>query len=393
MTPPGNPPPAPFEFATASRIVFGPGRLAEIGPLARELGRRALVVTGSHPERAAPLQQLLKSAGVTSETFPVIGEPSTLAVATGLARAKLRGCDLIIGFGGGSAIDAAKAIAGLLTNDRDLFDFLEVVGRGQPMHRPAAPWIAIPTTAGAGAEVTRNAVITSREHKVKASLRSPHLLARIALVDPSLTLDLPPHVTLATGLDALTQLIEPFLSLRANPVVDALCLDGIRRVTRALQTATTHGHDLPARTDMALAALLGGIALTNAGLGAVHGLAAPIGGAHPAPHGAICAALLPHTLALNLQALRQRNPESPILPRFVTLARELTGRPDASADDAPAWLAAWTRSLATPTLAALGVPKAAFPDLAQQALAASSMKANPIALTHQELVALLEAAS
>ena len=392
MTAPGDPLPS-FEFATATRIVFGPGRLQELGPLARDLGRRALIVTGSHPERAQPLRDLLSEAGVSSETFPIHREPTTLDIATGLARAKLTGCNLVVGFGGGSAIDAAKAVAGLLTNDRDLFDSLEVVGRGQPLTRPAAPWIAIPTTAGAGAEVTRNAVLTSREHKVKASLRSPLLLARVALVDPRLTLDLPPAVTLTTGLDALTQLIEPFVGLRANPLVDALCLDGIRRIRQALATAVTDGRNLAARTEMALAALYGGIALANAGLGVVHGLAAPIGGSHPAPHGAVCAALLAPSFAGNVRALRARAPDSPALARYAIVARELTTDPGATPETGAAWLADWLRTLGAPSLSSLGIPNTAFADLAEKGLAASSMKSNPVPLTRDELIALLEAAS
>jgi alcohol dehydrogenase class IV len=260
------------------------------------------------------------------------------------------------------------------------------------MTHPAAPWIAIPTTAGAGAEVTRNAVLTSREHKVKASLRSPFLLARVALIDPELALDLPPSITTTTGLDALTQLIEPFICLRTNPVVDALCLDGLKRVARSLRTAVSDGHQLAARTDMALAALFGGLALANAGLGVVHGLAAPIGGSHPSPHGAVCAALLPHAMALNLRALRARNPASPALPRFTTLAQVLTGQAQASPDDGVVWIQELVRDLATPSLRVLGIPKDAFHDLAEKAAAASSMRANPLPLLHEELVALLEAA-
>jgi len=383
---------ASFEFATAARILFGPKKLRDVGPLAREWGRRALIVTGGHPERARPLQEILKAAGVTSETYPVAGEPSTLSVAAGLARARLKGFDLIIGFGGGSAIDAAKAIAGLLTNDRDLFDFLEVVGRGQPMTHPAAPWIAIPTTAGAGAEVTRNAVLTSKEHKVKASLRSPHLLARLVVVDPELTLDLPPEVTSTTGLDALTQLIEPLVCTRANPLVDAICAEGLRRVARSIRIAFGDGANLAARSDMALAALYGGMALANAGLGSVHGLAAPIGGACTAPHGAICAALLPHAMSLNLSLLRQQNPGSPALGRFAKVASELVGRPEATPEEGVEWIQALVRDLHVRSLRGLGVPRETFPELASKALNASSMKANPVPLSETDIVALLDRA-
>lgn len=384
--------PTRFEFATATRVLFGAGTAAEIGPLARGFGRRALVVTGSRPERASRLMAGLREAGVTSDTFAVPGEPTTLHVAAGVARARLHGYDVVIGVGGGSAIDTAKAIAGLLTNDRDLFDYLEVVGRGQAMTQPAAPWIAVPTTAGAGAEVTRNAVLTSKEHRVKASLRSPHLLARVAVVDPELARDLPPAITAATGLDALTQLIEPLVSVRANPLIDALCRDGLRRVARSLRRACTAGDDLQARTDLAYGALLGGLALANAGLGAVHGLAAPLGGRHPAPHGAVCAALLAPAIETNLRALRDRAPDSPALRRYEEVARELTGRPEATMAEGCQWIRDLTRDLGIPTLKAYGVTSADFPELVDQARQASSMKANPIVLTDDEIRAILEAA-
>jgi alcohol dehydrogenase class IV len=305
-----------FEFATASRIVFGPGTLKEVGPVARDLGRRALVVTGRAPERAGPILAALGASSVESVLFSVAGEPATDTVRQGTARGRDAGCDLVIGFGGGSAIDAAKAIATLLANGGDPLDYMEGIGGGKPLTIPALPIIAIPTTAGTGAEVTRNAVVASPEHRVKASLRSPHMLPRLALVDPELTYSLPPAVTAGTGLDALTQLIEPFVSHRANPVTDAVCREGIARAARSLRRAYENGADAQAREDMALASLFGGLALANAGLGAVHGFAAPICGMFPAPHGATCAALLPHVIAANVHALRARQADGPALARY-----------------------------------------------------------------------------
>lgn len=385
-----------FEFATATRIVFGAGASRDLGTLARNMGRRALVVTGGNSQRVRGLTDQMVSAGVSIDVLPVPGEPTTLHVASGVARARLKGTEVVIGIGGGSAIDAAKAIAGLLTNERDLFDYLEVIGRGQAMTHPAAPWIAVPTTAGAGAEVTRNAVLTSREHKVKASLRSPHLLARVAVIDPELTYALPPATTAATGLDALTQLIEPFVSHRANPLIDAFCLEGVRRIGRSLRLAFQNGTDPSARADMAFAALLGGIALTNAGLGAVHGLAAPIGGSFAAPHGAVCAALLPGVMATNLSAARtgerQVDPGSGTEERYRTLARLLTGKEDAEADEATEWVRVLTRDLAIPGLRTYGITKDHFTALSEQAMQASSMKSNPVALTREEIIGILEAA-
>lgn len=222
-----------FEFATAAQVVFGPGTLAESGKLARPWGRRALVVTGRTPRRAERLLRLLSEAGIEARVFPVDGEPTLSAVASAVSAARELGAQMVIGFGGGSAIDAAKAAAGLLANPGDIFDYLEVVGRGLPLPRPAAPWMAIPTTAGTGAEVTRNAVLGVPEKGVKVSWRSPHLLARVALVDPELTLELPPAVTAASGMDALTQLLEAYVSSRANPMTDALCAAGLPRAARA----------------------------------------------------------------------------------------------------------------------------------------------------------------
>ncbi len=378
-----------FEFATAVRIVFGPGTLAEIGGLAREFGRRTLVVTGRDPGRAAPLLEHLHAAGLATAVYPVAHEPTTDDATRGTALARAAGCDIVIGFGGGAALDAAKAIAMLLAHDGDVLDHLEVVGRAQPFERPGLPCITIPTTAGPGAEVTRNAVLASPVHRVKASLRSPHLLPRLALVDSTLTRDLPPALTAATGLDALTQLIEPYTSSRAQPLTDALCVEGIRRAARALRRAYDDGRDAAAREDMAFASLGGGLALANAGLGAVHGFAAPLGGMFPAPHGAVCAALLPHVMAANCDALRARAPHHPALARYDEIGRLLTGRAHATAADGIVWVRDLVRHSAIPGLATYGVTRADIPAVVTAATQASSMKANPIPLTADELAVIL----
>ncbi|MEN9572301.1 MAG: hypothetical protein RL514_156 [Verrucomicrobiota bacterium] len=381
-----------FEFATAHRIVFGPGTFKQAGAIAKEFGRRALVVTGKSVARAQPLGELLTAAGVAWEGFPIAGEPTTHAVCEGVARARAAQCDCVIGFGGGSALDAAKAIAGLLTNGGELLDYLEVIGRGAPLTKAAAPLLAIPTTAGTGAEVTRNAVLASPEHRVKASLRSPHLLPRVALVDPELTLNLPPDLTASTGMDALTQLIEPYVCPRANPLTDGVCVEGMRRAARSLRRACEQGADAAAREDMALASLFGGLALANAGLGAVHGFAAPIGGMFPAPHGAVCAALLPGVMAANVRALRERVPASVALQRYEEIARLLTGRPAATADDGVRWVRELGCALPIPPLRAWGLTDADVPAVVQKAMQASSMKANPVALTAAEVSQVLAAA-
>jgi alcohol dehydrogenase class IV len=381
-----------FEFATASRIVFGAGTVNNVGNLARDFGRRALVVTGRDGKRAERLLANLDSAGVSATTFSVTGEPELATIEQGTRLAKAERCELVIGIGGGSAIDSAKAIAALLANGGELLDYLEIIGRGKPLARPSAPFIAIPTTAGTGAEVTRNAVLASPEHGVKVSLRSPLMLAKVAVIDPELTYDLPPALTASTGFDALTQLIEPFVCNRANPMTDGLCVEGLRRAARSLRIAFSKGQDSAAREDMAVASLFGGLALANAGLGAVHGFAGPIGGSFPASHGAICAALLPHVMAVNLRALRRRDPNGPALYRYEEAARWLTGDMKAGADDGVEWVQALAADLKIPRLGNFGVQHEHFPGLVAKAANASSMKANPIMLTAEELAEILQQA-
>lgn len=367
-----------FEFATAGRIVFGAGTVAQAAAAAREWGRKPMIVTGSDSTRARVLQ-------LDGLILPIHGEPSIPAVEHAVAAGRAEGCDVVIAIGGGSAIDAGKAIAALITNSEDPLHYLEVIGRGQPLTQTPLPFIAVPTTAGTGAEVTRNAVLASPEHGVKASLRSPMMLPRLAVIDPALALSTPPAVTAATGLDALTQLIEPWVSPRANALTDALCLDGIRRISACLPRAFRDGADLEARTGMALAALYGGMALANAGLGAVHGFAAPIGGQFAAPHGAVCAALLPHVIRVNVDALRARDAGSESLRRYGVLT-EIFG------EDPADYTLRLCRELGIPPLRAYGLGSEHITALCEKAAHSSSMKANPILLTREELERTLAAA-
>jgi len=380
-----------FEFATATRILFGPGTVTEVAPAAAALGRRALLVTGRDVERSAPLRERLRAQGVATMTVSVGGEPTVETARTGVQRAREDECDLIIGLGGGSALDTGKAIAALLTNgDGDPLEYLEVVGRGKVLTRPSAPYIAVPTTAGTGAEVTRNAVLVSPEHHVKVSLRSPLMFPHLAVVDPELTHSLPPELTASTGLDALTQLIEPFVSNNANPLTDALCREGMRRAARSLRRAYENGSDAAAREDMALASLFGGLALANAKLGAVHGCASPLGGLFPAPHGAICARLLPHIMDANVRALRAHAAGSP--PRYAEIARIVTGRSDASIAEGIEWVRSLCADLKIPGLSRYGLTKAGIPTVVAEAQRASSTKGNPVTLSDRELTAVLRQA-
>ncbi|HEY3827433.1 MAG TPA: iron-containing alcohol dehydrogenase [Bryobacteraceae bacterium] len=368
-----------FEFATTGRIVFGAGTFGQLPGIAEGYGRRPLIVTGKRVRAELP-----------GARFSVAGEPTIDTIREGVAAFWDSACDCVIAIGGGSAIDAGKAIAAAAANSGDLLDYLEVIGKGQPLENAPWPFIAVPTTAGTGSEVTRNAVLGSSEQGVKVSLRSPLMLPRVAIVDSELTLGLPPAITASTGLDALTQLIEPYVSTRANLFTDSLCLDGIRRASENLPRAYSDGSDIEARSGMAYASLLGGLALANAGLGVVHGFAAPVGGMFDAPHGAVCAAILPAGMSANIAALRERASESPALERYGEIACILTDNPDATPEDGAEWVRNLAAQLMIPSLSAYGVCEDNIPDLVIKAGRANSMKANPIALTGAELAAVLE---
>ena len=381
-----------FEFATATRIIFGDGVVAQVPDLAAEIGRRALIVVGRSPHLAQGILDGLASRKVVCSVFSVVDEPTTEVARAGIELAQADGSDTVIGVGGGSVLDVAKAISAMLTNEGDLFDYLEVIGGGKAPLRRSAPMIAVPTTAGTGSEVTRNAVLASPEHGVKVSLRGAAMLPHVAVVDPELTTSMPPAVTASTGMDALTQVLEPFVSARANPMVDALCREGLDRAARSLRRAYVCGTDVEARRDMALASLFGGLALANAGLGAAHGFAGPIGGMFHAPHGAVCARVLPFVMSANVTALKERAPHSEALARYAEVARLLTGDRAAQAADGVAWVERLADDLAIPPLSTYGLRDVDVPAVVEKAAVASSMKANPIQLTVAELTDVLTGA-
>ena len=378
MTPPGP----SFDFATAGRIVFGPGRADDLPMLVAGLGTRALVCTGTKPERH---RALIDALPVPANVFEVDGEPTVDMARAAVAAARAQKTDVVIAIGGGSPLDLGKAVAMLLGNGGDPLDYLEVVGDGRPITAPSVPFVAVPTTAGTGAEVTANAVLASAEHRQKASLRSGFMLARIAVVDPLLTLGCPPTVTAASGLDALTQCLEPFVSPQATPLTDGLAREGLRRAASGLRAGYADGTDVAARTDMALCSLLGGMALANAKLGAVHGFAGVIGGMVEVAHGAVCAALLAPIVQINVRALLVREPSNPALGRYAEAARLLTSRPEATVQDGIDWIRDTVTRLAIPGLAALGVLPGTADEIVAKARTASSTRGNPIALTADEL--------
>jgi alcohol dehydrogenase class IV len=336
------------------------------------------------------VRKILSRLGISCTEFEVHGEPTVEAVQEG-ARAAGE-CEMVIGLGGGSVLDAGKAIAALVTNRGDVLDYLEVIGKGQPLVHAPLPYIAIPTTAGTGAEVTRNAVLESTQHSVKVSLRSPLMLPRLALVDPELTYTLPPEITASSGLDALTQLIEPFVSMKANPMTDAICREGMQYAGRSLRRAYRNGADKEARAGMSIASLFGGLALANAALGAAHGFAGPLGGILHAPHGVLCARFLPLVMAANLKALQSRQPEHPAWGRYGEAARILTNNPEATAYDGVQWASDLVDDLNIPRLSTYGMTQQDFPQVVQKTQHASSFKGNPIVLSEKELTEILEKA-
>jgi alcohol dehydrogenase class IV len=386
-----------FELATVTKIIFGAGELKELEKLLPHYGSRALIVTGSKPERAVPLTNLFDAQKIPYSIFSVTGEPTIDDARRGTTQAREFGCDFVAGMGGGAVVDTGKAIAALLTNSGDPLDYLEVIGKGAAIQYAAAPYIAIPTTAGTGAEVTSNAVLASPEHKVKVSLRSLLMLPRLALVDSTLTHSSPPDVTAYSGLDALTQVIEPFVSNKANPVTDAFCQQAIPLAARSLRRAYHQGDDGVAREDMALVSLFGGLALSNAKLGAVHGFAGPFGGMFDAPHGAICARLLPYVMRINIQALREREPQNPALVGYKKIAGFLLAADGVDpgpvkAEDGVEWVEKTCAELQVPPLSRYGFTQADFASLIEKSAVSSSMQGNPIKLTVEEMHQILDAA-
>jgi alcohol dehydrogenase class IV len=372
-----------FEFATAGRVLVGAGRAAELPGVLSGLGSRVLVCTGKDPARHTGL---LDGLGMPTAVFAVAAEPTVEIARAAVAAAREHGADVVVAIGGGSVIDTGKAVAALLGNGGDPLDYLEVIGSGRPITQVAAPCVAVPTTAGTGAEVTANTVLASPAHRVKASLRSPLMIPRVALVDPELTVSCPPAVTAASGLDALTQCLEPFVSPQASPLTDGLAREGLRRAAAGLRAAYADGGDLAARADMAVCALLGGMALANAKLGAVHGLAGVVGGTADVPHGLACATLLAPVIEANLRALPAGHPA---LDRYAEAARLLTGQPAASIQDGLAWIRETLVLLSVPGLAAFGLGSEQADEVAAKAMTSSSMQGNPAVLSRDDLRAVL----
>ena len=387
---------SPFEFVSAGRIVFGSGKAEALPELVSELGRRrCLLVCGSSgPSRHGSLVSSLTDAVDALTVFQVAREPELDDVRAGVAAARECGADVVVGLGGGSVVDCAKAIAALATNDGDMMRYVEVIGDGQPLEAAPLPFVAVPTTSGTGSEVTKNAVVRSAEHGRKVSIRSAQMLPDIAVIDPLLTHSAPPALTAHTGMDALTQCIEPYCSNAANPLTDGLCREGITRAARSLRRAFEDGSDAQAREDMAVASVFGGLSLANAKLGAVHGFSGVLGGRFDgAPHGAVCACLLAAAFRVNAAAV-----EGDARRRHEEVAAMLTGEAGASVEDGAAWLEALTRDLGIPKLPELckgfdPEDEAMLDDIVAESAKSSSMKGNPVPLSPEQLKDILRQSS
>jgi alcohol dehydrogenase class IV len=381
-----------FEFATANQIIFGEGVLSQVGEISSELGENTLIVAGGGSVPINSLIKILETGRISNTVFRVHSEPDIITVMEGVELAKNNHCDFVIGFGGGSVLDTAKAIAAMLTNPGQLVDYLEVIGSGKQIINQAAPMIAIPTTAGTGTEVTSNAVIASPEHQIKVSLRSRKMIPTIALVDPELTYTMPAKVTANTGMEPLTQVIESYVSNRANIMTDIISERGIKLGAGALLKAFLDGEDRKARHDMSITSLFGGLALANGGLGAVHGFAGPIGGMFNVPHGLLCACLLPYVIKYNIKTLETFELGEEIRNRYLDIAKWVTGDPLAEINDGIYWIQELAKSLNIPGLRDLGIHPQDFDIIIEKSKSASSMQKNPVKLEEKILRAILEEA-
>lgn len=379
-----------FSFSTSSSIQFGNGISKSLSDFLPQSTNRVFVVTGATPERHQSLIDKLEVEGFKTCLFRVPGEPTIELISKALESAAEFKPDIVIGIGGGSAIDAGKAIAALLSNEGGIMDYLEFVGNGKPLLHPSFPYMAIPTTAGTGSEVTRNSVLGLPEAAVKVSLRSPHMIPRWAIVDPELTYHLPTEVAAYTGMDALIQCLEAYLSKKSNPLTEGIALEGIKRAAPSLRNACGPSVDSEAKSEMCIASLCGGIALANSGLGAVHGFAGPIGGMIDAPHGALCASMLLQVLRMNFDIAKRRKSEAALVEKFDQVAQIVTGNPSAKGSYAIAWVESLLKELPLLSLSELGFTQERIPEAVEKAAQSSSMKGNPIDLVPADLREILE---
>ncbi|MBM3137215.1 MAG: iron-containing alcohol dehydrogenase [Chloroflexi bacterium] len=381
-----------IDFITAGRVIFGLGKIAEFPSVVASLGKRAFLVRGKSRSHGEKFYSMLDATDLEVTEFSVSHEPEIETINQAVVLARENGCEFVISFGGGSVIDTAKTVSALLSNEGELLDYLEVVGKGQPLKNPAKNFIAIPTTAGTGSEVTKNAVISVPEKRVKVSMRSNFMLPSLALIDPQFTIGLPPEITAASGMDALIQVVEPYVCNSPNPMVDMFCRDAIPRAVKYLTNAYDEPFEQEARVQMSWVSLLGGMSLTNAKLGAVHGFAGPIGGMFDTPHGAVCAALMPAVMLVNGELLETQGTHPKITERYREIARWVTGKENALIKDAADWFHELGAKLKIQSLKTFGIQRSDFPSIIEKSKNSSSMKGNPLQLSDADLDRILNLA-
>ncbi|KPM01869.1 iron-containing alcohol dehydrogenase [Vibrio splendidus] len=377
-----------FQFMTSTKIIFGDGALPASLSLFNQYGYSVLLVTGNTLERTSLVTDYLDAQSMRYQHIAVSGEPNIKMVEEAATSARRFKPDMVVAMGGGSAIDMGKALAAVLPNQGNLYDYVEVVGRNVPLKTKPLPFIAIPTTASTGAEVTKNAVLKSGQDQVKISLRSPDMLADVAIVDPALTHGTNPHLSGRGAMDAFTHLMEAYVCGEPNPLTDMICEEGLRKLSCSVIQACIY--DEPqARSDLAFASMLGGMAITNAKLGAAHGLASALGGKISAPHSVITARLAPFVMLENIAVAKEQQ-RNDILARYQRIAQIVTGNVEAKEEEAIAWLSEVLDTLKLPSLLEFGVCEAQFDEVSADALKSVAIKGNPLPLNQERLVHILK---
>lgn len=374
-----------FDFSTVEQIHFGRGAMVHLADYINPGAGPVLVVTGRFNASSNPVSILLKEKQIEFLHVELHGEPDSGLLDNEVEKAKKAGVNLVVAMGGGSVLDAGKALAMLIANGGKAIDYAEVVGNGKKIEKKSISLIAIPTTAGTGSEVTKNAVVIFREKRAKTSIRHPLMLPQAAIIDPENMLTVPPDITASTGMDALTQVLEAYLSSRSNILVDSLCEKALPLALNALPAAYETGTDIIARESMAYVSLVGGLALANAGLGAVHGFAAAIGGLFDVPHGIICACFLPVVFEANYQTILKKNPAHPVLDKYRWFAG-LCGADNGEVAKAIDTLYDLRFQLNIPGMRKFGMDRSMMGEIAQLAAKTSSMKGNPVELTQEQLM-------
>ncbi len=378
-----------FIFTTSPQIVFKWGASTQLIEYVKQYGTRVLLLHSRSVKEIEHIKQELGQNGIEVDAHIVSGEPTDIKVNALFAAAHGKKVDVVLGMGGGSVLDTGKAVSALLANPGDVLDYVEVVGKGLALQKAPLPFIAVPTTAGTGTEVTKNAVIKITEKNVKVSMRDMRMIPRVALIDPSLTLSVPPAVTASTGMDAFVQVLEPYISRYANCMVDMFCRDAIPLAAEYLPKVYHDPTDRESRTKMAWVSLLGGLSLANAKLGAVHGFAGPIGGMFNVSHGVICAALLPQVFRMNSKRIVETD-DKEMKQRLLEIASWVTGSDGASIAQAVEWFIALNQELNIPRLRDIGIRQIHFDAIIEKSMHSSSMKGNPVLLSPDELREILE---